>query len=142
MVEKMKCIVIIEAINNPLTKEAYELAKDRGILIIPDLLAFSGGFIVSYLEWLKNIEHKNLIHLFKRFETNQKMHLMRLITDTQLKSGLEEISGPEENVLDTCFVYALKIAENHSLDMKTACVKIALERIFQRYYESNGNFIG
>ena len=150
LVEKLRCKVIIEASNNPLTKEATEVAKDRGILVIPDMLAYSGGFIVSYLEWLKNLEHKNLTLLFKRFEGNQKKHLLRLVTDTHLKSGLEEIAGPEENelvtstleeIMDTSFINLLKVSEQHSMDLKTACIKIALERIFQTYYESGGNVI-
>ncbi len=150
IVEKLKCKVIVEAINNPLTKEAYELAIERGILVIPDLIAYSGGFIMSYLEWLKNLEHKNLTLLFKRFDANQKIHLMRLVSDTQLKSELEEISGPEESelvtstleeILDNSFLNALQTAEQHNIDLKTACIKIALERIFNRYYESSGNLI-
>ncbi len=45
---------ILELANNPVTPEADALLKDRGVVVIPDVLANAGGVTVSYLEWVQN----------------------------------------------------------------------------------------
>ena len=52
--ENMKCNVIVEAANGPCYAEADKVFQERGIPVIPDILANSGGVIVSYYEWLQN----------------------------------------------------------------------------------------
>lgn len=49
--------MVIEAANNPIAVEADEILADRGILVVPDLLANAGGVIVSYFEWAQNLQH-------------------------------------------------------------------------------------
>lgn len=53
----INCKVIVEAANGPTDNEADEVLEQRGIDVIPDILANSGGVIVSYLEWLQNKQH-------------------------------------------------------------------------------------
>ena len=53
---KLRCRYIVEAANGPTTTEADEILKERGITLIPDILANSGGVIVSYFEWVQNIQ--------------------------------------------------------------------------------------
>ena len=50
----LNCKLVLEAANGPLDMEADEICKKRDIEIIPDILANSGGVIVSYYEWLQN----------------------------------------------------------------------------------------
>ena len=51
----LKAKVIVEAANHPLTPEADEIANDRGIPVLPDILVNAGGVVVSYFEWTQNL---------------------------------------------------------------------------------------
>ncbi|HZG85214.1 Glu/Leu/Phe/Val dehydrogenase [Paenibacillus sp.] len=50
----IKASIIVEAANGPTTLEATKIVTDRGILLVPDVLASAGGVIVSYFEWVQN----------------------------------------------------------------------------------------
>nr|WP_328699963.1 Glu/Leu/Phe/Val dehydrogenase [Chengkuizengella marina] len=52
--EKIKASILVEAANGPTTLEATQILTDRGVLLIPDVLASAGGVIVSYFEWVQN----------------------------------------------------------------------------------------
>jgi glutamate dehydrogenase len=51
---KIKADIIVEAANGPTTLEATHILKNRNILLVPDVLASSGGVTVSYFEWVQN----------------------------------------------------------------------------------------
>lgn len=55
--DNVKAKLIIELANGPTTPEADEIFKQKGITIIPDILANSGGVIVSYFEWVQNLQY-------------------------------------------------------------------------------------
>lgn len=52
--EVINCRLIAEGANGPITPEGEQLLEEKGIQIIPDILANSGGVIVSYFEWIQN----------------------------------------------------------------------------------------
>lgn len=54
--EQIKATIIVEGANAPTTAEADKFLSDKGVIIIPDILANAGGVIVSYLEWLQGRE--------------------------------------------------------------------------------------
>ena len=54
---KIKCKIISEGANGPTTNEADEILFDKGIFVIPDILANSGGVIVSYFEWVQDLQN-------------------------------------------------------------------------------------
>ena len=54
--ENLRAKVIVEAANGPTTVEADAILADRGVMVIPDVLANAGGVIVSYFEWVQNIQ--------------------------------------------------------------------------------------
>ena len=55
-VGKVKAGIIVEGANAPITTEADSYLSDKGVIIIPDILANAGGVIVSYFEWLQGRE--------------------------------------------------------------------------------------
>jgi len=52
--DKIQARVILELANGPTTNEADAILNDKGIIVIPDILANAGGVVVSYFEWLQN----------------------------------------------------------------------------------------
>jgi glutamate dehydrogenase len=70
----IKASVIIEAANGPTTLEATRIVTERGILLVPDVLASAGGVIVSYFEWVQN----NQGYYWSDEEVDQKLESMML----------------------------------------------------------------
>jgi glutamate dehydrogenase (NAD(P)+) len=140
--DRIKCKLLIEASNAPCTNEALLSLRQRDILVIPDVLSYSGGFIVSYLEWLKNLEHRNLTLLFKRFESNSRKILLKMLSTSDIGSSVDSYQGPTEDelifmtieeIIDNSFQKVLNVAEEYDLDLKTAAFKIAIEKIYEKY---------
>jgi glutamate dehydrogenase (NAD(P)+) len=55
--DAMNTRLIIEGANSPTTPAADELLTDKGVCIVPDVLANAGGVVVSYFEWVQNLQH-------------------------------------------------------------------------------------
>lgn len=53
---RLRCRILAEGANGPTTLEADRILEDNGIFIIPDILANSGGVIVSYFEWVQDLQ--------------------------------------------------------------------------------------
>nr|WP_255263095.1 Glu/Leu/Phe/Val dehydrogenase [Priestia megaterium] len=91
--ERLQCQIVIEAANGPTSKEAIQILDKKGIMVVPDILANSGGVIVSYFEWCQNnqgyywpaalvderLKEKmtesflNIVHTADKFGTNLKV---------------------------------------------------------------------
>jgi glutamate dehydrogenase (NAD(P)+) len=55
--ERLNCRMIVEGANSPTTPAADQILSDKGILIVPDVMANAGGVVVSYFEWVQNLQH-------------------------------------------------------------------------------------
>ncbi len=53
----LNCRMVLEGANSPTTPRADEILADAGILVVPDVLANAGGVVVSYFEWVQNLQH-------------------------------------------------------------------------------------
>jgi glutamate dehydrogenase (NAD(P)+) len=54
--DKVRARMIVEAANGPTTPEADRILAERGVIVVPDILANSGGVIVSYFEWVQDLQ--------------------------------------------------------------------------------------
>jgi glutamate dehydrogenase (NAD(P)+) len=55
--EAIRCRVLLEGANSPTTPHADEILTGNGVHVIPDLMANAGGVVVSYFEWVQNLQH-------------------------------------------------------------------------------------
>ena len=68
--EAVRAPIICEGANAPLTLEAEEILDDRGVFILPDVLANAGGVVVSYFEWVQGLQE----YFWKEAEVNAKLN--------------------------------------------------------------------
>ena len=55
--DRLRCRMIVEGANSPTTPAADEILSDNDVLVVPDLMANAGGVVVSYFEWVQNLQH-------------------------------------------------------------------------------------
>lgn len=142
--ENIRCKLIVEGCNSPFTGEAFESLRKNEKVVLPDIIAYTGSLICSYLEWLKNLEHRNLTLLFKRFEANMRNNLLDMLSSSDIGTKKPSYKGPEEDDLilstidemqDVAFKKVLNEASDHNIDLKSAALKIAIENIYNISYK-------
>ena len=76
----VKAAIVCEGANGPTTLEADEILDDRGILVLPDVLANAGGVVVSYFEWVQGLQE----YFWKEDEVNERLNdiVTRAFTET------------------------------------------------------------
>ena len=85
--KNIKAKIIIEMANGPVTEEAYEYLSKKKVIIVPDVLANSGGVTVSYLEWVQN----KAGYYWSEEEVNSKLEvMMKKAFETIWKKSIEK----------------------------------------------------
>ena len=82
----IKAKLILEMANRPITPEADDILLDKGIFVMPDILANAGGVVVSYFEWVQNSmnfywSEKEVLDRLKAYMTNAVKELSTVCTD-------------------------------------------------------------
>jgi glutamate dehydrogenase (NAD(P)+) len=68
--DRVKASLIVEGANGPTTPTADEILEDKGVLVLPDVLANAGGVVVSYFEWVQGLQE----YFWKEEEVNQRLN--------------------------------------------------------------------
>jgi glutamate dehydrogenase (NAD(P)+) len=55
--DRVDCKMLLEGANSPTTPDADEVLNEKGVYVIPDVMANAGGVVVSYFEWVQNMQH-------------------------------------------------------------------------------------
>jgi glutamate dehydrogenase (NAD(P)+) len=86
--ERMRCRLVVEGANGPTSPDADIVLRDRAILLVPDILANAGGVVVSYFEWVQDLQ----AFFWEEADINRRLeNLMRRAYDTI--QGVAEAKG-------------------------------------------------
>ena len=90
---KVRAKVVVEAANHPLTPDADSILTERGITVVPDILANAGGVIVSYFEWTQNLYQ----HQWEMDRVNEELNkiMTRAYKSVKERSDSENITYRE-----------------------------------------------
>ena len=103
MARAVQAGIIIEAANGPTWPEADEVFRERGIVVVPDILANAGGVIVSYFEWVQNLQN--------------------------FRWPLDQIQREEEKRLVDAFSKIYELSQRKTISLRTAAFMLAISRV-------------
>ena len=101
--DKVKCKIYAEGANGPSTIEADEILMDKGIFMIPDILCNSGGVVVSYFEWVQDMQN----FFWDENEIHQKM----------------------ERIMKHAFLETYNLSQKEKVGMRTAALMLGIKRV-------------
>jgi glutamate dehydrogenase (NAD(P)+) len=101
--DKVKASIICEGANGPVTPSADTILEDRGVLILPDVLANAGGVVVSYFEWVQGLQE----YFWKESEVNAKLN----------------------DIISRAFEETWETAQSRGVPMRVAAYGLAVQRV-------------
>ena len=105
--DRVKATIVAEGANGPTTPEADVILRDRGVTVIPDILANAGGVIVSYFEWVQGLQY-----YFWR--------------ESEITARLQE-------VMTRAFNRVWALATKEGVDLRTAALMEGIRRVAEGY---------
>jgi glutamate dehydrogenase/leucine dehydrogenase len=103
--DRIKAKIVIELANGPATPEAEKIMAEKGITVVPDILANAGGVTVSYFEWLQN----------KKNET----------------WSLEKVNSELERLMADALESVMAASKSYNVDLRTSAMIIAVKRVLE-----------
>jgi glutamate dehydrogenase/leucine dehydrogenase len=103
--DAIKCRMLIEGANSPTTPAADQILHDKGVHVIPDVMANAGGVVASYFEWVQNLQHFR----WTEREVNDKL-------GTVMRRSYREVSGR---------------AKEEKLSLRHAAYLVGIERVVE-----------
>jgi glutamate dehydrogenase/leucine dehydrogenase len=100
---RVQCRLLTEGANGPTTPEADAILRDKGVFVIPDILANAGGVVVSYFEWVQDLQN----FFWTEDEVNKKLR----------------------DILVKAFHEVLDMSQKQKVDMRMAALMIGIERV-------------
>ena len=101
--------IVVEGANAPTTPAADSLLKDKGVLVVPDILANAGGVIVSYFEWVQ--DKQNYFWTIDEVKSNLNDILMRSIKEVEALSASRNVTWRDAAMM----IGVGRVAEAHKL---------------------------
>lgn len=148
---RIKAKMVAEAANGPVTYEADQILRERGISVIPDFYLNAGGVTVSYFEWIKNISHIRFGRMDRRYHENRGLafiEALEAVTDQmvpiklrkEIFKGADELDLVRSGLDDTMRIAYQEIREVRSRtaginDIRTAAFMVAIDKIARTYAE-------
>ncbi|MBB3209031.1 glutamate dehydrogenase (NAD(P)+) [Rhodopirellula rubra] len=102
-VDTIKAKVIVEAANGPVHPGADEILNERGVTVLPDILANAGGVTVSYFEWVQNRQH--------------------------YRWSLDRVRQELDHTMNEAFEDVWQMAAQHEVSLRTAAYMIGISRV-------------
>ncbi|HEY7678214.1 MAG TPA: Glu/Leu/Phe/Val dehydrogenase [Candidatus Methylomirabilis sp.] len=101
--DRVRARLIVEGANGPTTPAADAILRERGVTVIPDILANAGGVIVSYFEWVQDLH----FHFWKEEEVNRRLR----------------------DVMVDAYARVAGMARDAQVDLRTAALMVAVSRV-------------
>ena len=143
--------LLVEAANGPVTYEADEILRERGVIILPDFFVNAGGVTVSYFEWIKNLQHIRFGRMQRRLDEYRSDAVVRAIETMtgqkmpealrrDIMQGTDELSMVRSGLDDTMREAYQEISDVFNMhpeihDFRTAAYFVSLQKIAQTYLQ-------
>jgi glutamate dehydrogenase (NAD(P)+) len=105
--DRVTAQIVVEGANGPTTPEADAILRDRGVTVIPDILANAGGVVVSYFEWVQGLQY----YFWRESEINTRLQELIIRAYNQVTA----------------------VAKKESVNLRTAALMLGIRRVAEAF---------